>query len=282
MADIDYILEIVAKLRDEASPGIDALKAKIASLKATNDAENAEKDLGRAVEDRGRKEDEARRKTEAGRTEKERSRRASEDASRGTKDLARDTEDLGRKHDDAAQSAGVHTKAQEDFAFALAKVKRDSRDAGDGVDDLRLRTSKLNSAWNSFQEDLNRGSFSKGEAARGLKEFSSEFTTLSRKLETGSQDWKETEATLDRIASKLKNPDLASTGGLFRSSIRATSGSGGAGEVIESIDSKIGDLGIRISGVSSELRGFFDLAKIGFSQQLISGVVALAGGLFSV
>jgi hypothetical protein len=282
MADIDYLLEIVAKLRDEASPGIDKLKAKIDSLKATNDAENAEKDLGRAVEDRGRKEDEARRKTEAGRTEKERSRRASEDASRGTKDLARDTEDLGRKHDDAAQSAGVHTKAQEDFASALAKVKRDSQDAGDGVEDLRLRTSKLNSAWNSFQEDLNRGSFSKGEAARGLKEFSSEFTTLSRRLETGSQDWKETEATLDRIASKLKNPDLASTGGLFRSSIRATSGSGGAGEVIESIDSKVGDLGIRITGVSSALRGFFDLAKIGLSQQLITGVISLAGGLVAV
>lgn len=285
MADIDYILEIVAKLRDEASPGIDKLKAKIDSLKAINDAENAEKDLGKAVEDRGRKEDEARRKTEAGRTEKERSSRASEDASRGTRDLARDTESLGRKHDDSAQSVGAHTKAQEDFADALAKVKKDSQDAGDGVEDLRLRTSKLNTTWNDFQNDLNKGNFSKGEAARGLKQFSSEFTSLSKKLETGSQDWKDTENTLDRIGSKLKNTDLASTGGLFRSSIRATSGGAGKsdiGEVIDSIDSKIGDVGIRISGVASALTGFFDLAKIGFSQQLISGVVALAGGLVSV
>lgn len=285
MADIDYILEIVAKLRDEASPGIDKLKAKIDSLKATNDVENAEKDLGKAVEDRGRKEDEARRKTEAGRTEKERSSRASEDASKGARDLARDTESLGKKHDDSAQSVGAHTKAQEDFADALAKVKKDSQDAGDGVEDLRLRTSKLNTTWNDFQNDLNKGNFSKGEAARGLKQFSSEFTSLSKKLETGSQDWKDTEDTLDRIGSKLKNTDLASTGGLLRSSIRATSSGAGKnefGEVVESIDSKIGDLGIRISGVSSELRGFFDLAKIGFSQQLISGVVALAGGLVSV
>lgn len=285
MADIDYILEIVAKLRDEASPGIDKLKAKIDSLKATNDAENAEKDLGKAVEDRGRKEDEARRKTEAGRVEKEKSSRVSEDVSRGAKNLARDTESLGKKHDDSAQSVGAHTKAQKDFADALAKVKRDSQDAGDGVEDLRLRTSKLNTTWNDFQNDLNKGNFSKGEAARGLKQFSSEFTSLSKKLETGSQDWKDTEDTLDRIGSKLKNTDLSSTGGLLRSSIRATSSGAGKnefGEVVESIDSKIGDLGIRISGVSSELRGFFDLAKIGFSQQLISGVVALAGGLVSV
>lgn len=285
MSDVSYLLEIVAKLRDEASPGIDKLKAKIDSLKATNDAENAEKDLGKAVEDRGRKEDEARRKTESGRVEKEKSSRASEDASRGAKDLARDTESLGKKHDDSAQSVGAHTKAQEDFADALAKVKKDSQDAGDGVEDLRLRTSKLNTTWNDFQNDLNKGNFSKGEAARGLKQFSSDFTSLSKKLETGSQDWKDTEDTLDRIASKLKNTNLASTGGLLRSSIRATSSGAGKnefGEVVESIDSKIGDLGIRISGVSSELRGFFDLAKIGFSQQLISGVVALAGGLVSV
>lgn len=288
MGDIEYLISIVAKLRDEASPKIAALKAELDKLKGTQDTENAEKDLGKAIKDTGDEADKSKRKHESLRSEHERSSRAADDAGRGTRKLSEDVERSGRSHDKAADSVGGHTQAQKDFADALSKVRREQEDTASGAEDLRKRTSELHSAWNDFESDLNRGSFSKGEATRGLKEFSSEFTSLSRKLQTGGQDWKDTEATLDRIAGKLKNPDLASTGGLARSVLRTITGSGDEGrrssaaEAIESIDSKVGDLGIRITGVASALQGFFDLAKIGLSQQLITGVLSLAGGLVSV
>lgn len=270
MADADFLIEIIARLRDEASPGIEALKAKINSMKASQDAENAEKDLGRAIEDTGRKTDEAKRKRDL-------YTRATQD----TASIARDSENAVRReaeaHDRASASVSGHVTEQEKFAIALADVKRKQEDAASGADKLRARTSALHTTWNSFESDLNNGKFSKGEAARGLKEFSSEFSSLSRKLETGGQDWKDTEAVLDRIGKKLKNPDLASTGGLGNALKR-----GNVGEALDAIDAKVGDVGIRISGVASALQGFFDLMKIGFSQQIITGIVSLAGSLFSL
>lgn len=287
MSDLNYIIEILLKARDEAGPKIDALKAKIDSLKATNDAEDAEKDLGKAVEDTGRKTDDASKKHERHRSELERSRRVIEDTGRSARNLRENVDDTAKSHGRAADSVGSHTKAQQDFSDALAKVRKNQEDVASGAEDLRKRTSELRVAWSDFERDLNQGSFTRGEAARGLKEFSGEFTNLSKKLERGGEDWKETEAVLDRIASKLKNPDLSATGGLARSLLRSvTGGSEGRknalGEVFESIDAHIGDLGVRITGVSSALRGFFDLAKIGLSQQLITGVLSLAGGLISV
>lgn len=277
MGDVDFLIQIIAKLRDEASSKIAALRAELDKLKGTQDAENAQNDLGDAIKDAGDEADKSKKKHEALRTEQERSRGASDDAARGARNVGEDVERSARSHDKAADSVGGHTQAQKDFADALSKVKKEQEDTASGAEDLRKRTSELHSAWNDFESDLNRGSFSKGEATRGLKEFSSEFTSLSRKLQTGGQDWKDTEATLDRIAGKLKNPVLASTGGILRSAKR-----GDVGEVFESIDSKVGDLGIRITGVASALQGFFDLTKIGLSQQLITGVISLAGGLVSV
>jgi hypothetical protein len=379
MSDVDYVLQIIAKLRDETGPGLESLKAKINSMKASQDAENAEKDLGKAIDDRGRKEDEARKKSELSRTEREKGRRATDDSAASTHDAAdaaereeqahqktgdtlgnlgrarekhnnglgnqvRKTQDveksaeslievydrLGKKEDELNKNreqdfgtGDLKKRRQEllDLASEYTRVNRGmrkedldnatAREAADRAEraraeasqlrvlspasrqpleidtaaqaarekavqaesdaqkDLELRTSKSRVAWNNFKNDLDSGSLSKGEASVKVKQFASELRGLARETEYGSESFKNLAKDVDSADKYLKKADFGASG-------KST------GPNLSGIKSDFDDLGIRITGVSSFLRGFFDLAKIGFSQQLITGVVSLAGGLVSL
>jgi hypothetical protein len=264
MADADFLIEILARLRDEASPGLAKLKAEINSIKGTQDAENAEKDLGNAIKGTGEEADRSKRKHEGLRTEHEKSRRAADDAGRGVRSLSEDLE-RGRKSVDAhAESMSAAASDQERFAKSSEEVLKGAKEAGDGVEDLHLRMSKLKTSWSNFDNLLRNGELTKGQAKRGLQEYSSEFSSLMKKIETGSQEWKHLEAILDNVNRKLRNP---TSGKSFESLNDSLSGAGS---------------GLRITGVASFLQGLKDLSLIAISPQLITGVASLAGGLFSV
>jgi hypothetical protein len=277
VADSDFIIEILTRLRDEASPGLARLKAEINSFKGTQDAERAERNLGNAIKGTGEEADRSKRKHEGLRTEQERSRRAADDAGRGVRSLSEDLERSRAAHERASSGVSGHTKTQQDFADALAKVKQESRDTSDGVEDLHLRMSKLRTSWVNFDNQLKNGELTKGQAKRGIREYVDEFENISKKLERGTEEWRNWGREADNIAKKLKSSDLGASGG-FLSSLKR----GDLENVLQNIGAKFDDLGLRITGVASFLQGFFDLAKIGFSQQLITGIASLAGGLFSV
>src|ERR1035437_7249282 len=93
MSDLSYLIEIILKARDQATPTIEKVKKEIEALKATQDAESGEKDLSKALDERGRKEDEAARKTAAGT-------RAKKDSQKATQDAADSERDVAKAHDE--------------------------------------------------------------------------------------------------------------------------------------------------------------------------------------
>src|SRR3984957_5580046 len=401
MADIDYILEIVAKLRDDASPGIAKLKAEINSLKASQDAQSAEKDLGNAIKDTGDESEKARQKHAARRTEEERGARVTKDSGRAAENAAEKIDRVGKSHAKAGESASSSARGHQEVVEALAKVRKESDKTGESLKDLDTRMKSLaerrdelgeksflpddvnglnkqreayadldrqiksisNSysrfatarkegeeslktdaikkaeegfveaarmhaevdrlqklvpasrqptivdtaaivaqkkadeaaanakreletristatvAYDDWNKTVRSGAASEDEVKRGYRDFASEFSSLSKQFELGGQDALEWGTKAEEASKKAKNAFVESTGGL--SGLRAIS-RGDIGEGLEALSTKFDDLGVRITGVSSFLRGFFDLAKIGLSQQLITGIASLAGGLISV
>src|SRR3984957_2030598 len=367
MADIDYILEIVAKLRDDASPGIAKLKAEINSLKASQDAQSAEKDLGNATKDSGRAAENAAEKIDrvgkshakAGesasssarghqevvealakvRKESDKTGESLKDLDTRMKSLAERRDELGeksflpddvnglnkqreayadldrqiksisnsysrfataRKEGEESLKTDAIKKAEEGFVeaarmhaevdrlqklvpasrqptivdtAAIVAQKKADEAAANAKRELETRISTATVAYDDWNKTVRSGAASEDEVKRGYRDFASEFSSLSKQFELGGQDALEWGTKAEEASKKAKNAFVESTGGL--SGLRAIS-RGDIGEGLEALSTKFDDLGVRITGVSSFLRGFFDLAKIGLSQQLITGIASLA------
>lgn len=291
MADSDYLIEIVARLRDEASAKLAVLTAEINRLKASNDASKATQDLGASTDDLGKKADQTARKTRVLNDEHERTRTQAQGAKRDVQDLSKELDKQGRSTSDAstAQSklgnvhsnvsskVSGHTRTQREFADALARTREKTDDQSKAARELELRVSKLSTAFGDFDKRVKTGGLSTGETKRGYSDFSRELNKVSRAYEAGSAEAEKFGVMADNAAKKARNAASASTGG-FLGSI----GRGDGGSALKALSAKFDNLGVRISGVNSTISGFFALAKIGLSQQLITSVVSLAGGLFSL
>jgi Transglycosylase SLT domain len=404
MADSDYLIEIVAKLKDEASAKLALLKAELDRIKGTQDADKATQDLGRSTDDLGRKAENTEGKQRKLREEHERGTTVRRDASNSSESLQdalererksaeataqahqrlgesqsgvvrtrKDFEDslnkgkvdeaekdvkklnermseLQGRHDELKNSipktseefnkqrVGLQALANEinavsnayarldaaskeaekgrlqaeearaqarrlqalepssrqpievDTAARLleqkeierekARVQRQREQAENARKDLELNASKMEAAYDSFDKKVRSGSLSESETRRGYQDFSRELNKISRSFDAGSEDAERWGVKADEAGKKARNAASESVGSITQALNRSDWDSGG--KVLEAIDAKVGDLGVRVTGVSSALRGFFDLFKIGFSQQLISGVLSLAGGFISL
>lgn len=275
MGDLEYIISIIARLRDEASPRIAALRAEIDKLKGTQDADKATQDLGRSVEDLGGKSDKTRKSQESLRSEHERSRRAAEDASRGAKNLADDVDRTGKVYDNASESVRGHTKSQQDFADSLAKVREESRKTDDGLKDLEIRISKVDAASKNFEERRRAGNLSSDEVKRYSQDFSKEYNNIANSMKRaygiGSEE-------ADKYRAKAEEAARAS-----KESARLARGDSGA-KSFDALNEALSGAGggFRITGVASFIQGIKDLSVLIFSPQLITGIASLAGSLVSV
>lgn len=278
--DLDYLIQILVRLKDEASPGLAKLRAEIDALKGSQDADKATQSLGRSTEDLGKKAKKSADQQRGLREEHEKTRRSADDAGRALKDTTKVVDDHGKSHQESSEKVDSSTKAQRDFAESLKKAREELDDTNDGLKEIGERADKTNIAWKGFERTLNSGSLSKGEAALKLRQYSSEMKGLARNVEFSSDAFKDLVKNADNADKYLKRYKSGSYGGSnnFLDAIKE----GNAGAVLDKIGSKFDDLGLRITGVSSFLRGFFELAKIGFSQQLITGIASLAGSFVSL
>lgn len=149
--------------------------------------------------------------------------------------------------------------------------------AGKDAISFKQKVAEATSEYDSFDRKVKTGVLSTGEVKRGYQDFSRTLNLISRGFADGSKEAEKYGVMADEAAKKAKNAAIGSTGGFFGSIKR-----GDTGGAIEYLDAKFTDLGFRITGVSSFLRGFFALAKIAFAQPLITGLLSIAGGLIAV
>lgn len=393
--DINYLIEILVKLRDEASPQLAKLKGEIDSLKGTQDADRAMQDLDNSIKDAGADAERAEKQHAGHRKELERNKSASVDAGRGIRSLGEDLEGSRKKTDAYGESLVFATdavrshkenlekarKAREEESsgigdlnnklksliarrdelnkrqistsdvkglneqreayadldrqmkstassfsrFALARkaseegIKADAlrkseqgfleaaqaraqserlqklvpasrqplsaqiadtvrqqradEAAANAKKDLELKVSKLDTAYSEYENRRRSGLLTTKQVRVEEKGFSSEFGSVANALRKSGQEWENYSKKAEEAGNRAKNASREASGDVL---------GGKADNAFKKLDEHVGNLGLRITGVSSFLRGLFDLAKIGFAQQLITGIVSLVGSLVSL
>lgn len=268
MAD-DYVIEIIARVRDEASAKIRALQAEVKALQAAGAGRGATGDLQRGLDDLGSSAGTAADEVARHNAETERLRRSAPQHRTVIQDTA-------KAHTAAAQAVGSHADAQSelvdaarDGAQVFNKNRQATDDLADSFDKLRKKGDDLVGSYERFNGSVRNGEISMKDARRTYSAFESDFGRLSRAFERGSSDALRFGRVADDVGKKLNNLDLA----------RA---SGGFEQFVAKASHAFDNVGVKIVSLSAQLRGLRLVGLVGFIQQLDTAIVGLAGGLAAV
>src|SRR6201993_1933657 len=107
------------------------------------------------------------------------------------------------------------------------------------------------------------------ELETGYRQVASGLQSVWKEMEVGSTEARRFGAALDEAAKKSKNIDLARSSTNF-------------GQFVQEFAHGVDQIGIKVISLSAALRGIRLVALVGFLQPLITGLVSLAAGFFSV
>src|SRR6201993_2377767 len=107
------------------------------------------------------------------------------------------------------------------------------------------------------------------ELETGYRQVASGLQSVWKEMEVGSTEARRFGAALDEAAKKSKNIDLARSSTDF-------------GQFVQEFAHGVDQIGIKVISLSAALRGIRLVALVGFLQPLITGLVSLAAGFFSV
>lgn len=252
-----FLIEIVLKAIDQASPAINSLNRSVNGLKAQSGAKSTVDDLGRGIEDLGNRTDRTDRSLRTHRSEVDQTGRAHTALAN----------DLNK----ARSSVTAHTQATDESTQAHRR--------------LRPEINQTVSAYGDFRKALDRGEISRKDAANGLQSFGRDFRSFSRSAQSGSSDALKFGRMSDE-AMRLAKSSMVGVDQGMRAIRREVSGlgsdSGSATQTMKVLANTFDDWGVKIVSVSAAIRGIGLALLVGLAQQLDSVVVGLAGSLVAV
>jgi hypothetical protein len=307
VADGDFLIQIVAKLRDDTAAGIAALKRNIADL----EGHAAAVDLSQGVGDLA---DEADRAAESHKDLN----KGLADTERQAKRTGSEVDSVAESHADAAEKTQGHAGASSELADAQREVQAElpktakavdeatrsieansdalsgqagvSEEMKQGLKDTTTETTKLTDAqkelatrtqeatatgealvqrMRSFDSAAKNNTASNKELVAGYGQIADGLKSVIGNLEVGSREFERFGSAMDEANKKAKNVDLARS-------------SSGIQQWASELSNATEDILPKIISLSAALRGIRLVAIGGFLQPLITGFVALGAGLFSV
>lgn len=252
-----FLIEIVLKAIDQASPAINSLNRSVNGLKAQSGAKSTVDDLGRGIEDLGNRTD-------------------------------RTDRSLRTHRSDVAQTGRAHTALASDLEKARSSVSANTKTTDESTQAHRRLRPEINqtvAAYADFRKALDRGEVSRKDASNGLQSFGRDFRSFSRSAQSGSSDALKFGRMSDE-AMRLAKSSMVGVDQGMRAIRREVSGlgsdSGSATQTMKVLANTFDDWGVKIISVSAALRGIGIALLVGLAQQLDSVVVGLAGSLVAV
>lgn len=252
-----FLIEIVLKAIDQASPAINSLNRSVNGLKAQSGAKSTVDDLGRGIEDLGNRTD-------------------------------RTDRSLRTHRSEVAQTGRAHTALASDLEKARSSVSANTKTTDESTQAHRRLRPEINqtvAAYADFRKALDRGEVSRKDASNGLQSFGRDFRSFSRSAQSGSSDALKFGRMSDE-AMRLAKSSMVGVDQGMRAIRREVSGlgsdSGSATQTMKVLANTFDDWGVKIISVSAALRGIGIALLVGLAQQLDSVVVGLAGSLVAV
>lgn len=166
----DYLIEIIAELKDNASAKLKNLQREIDQLKG----QAAASDLGSAL---GGMADEADRAAES-----------HQDLNKAAQESERSVGKQKRVHDEAAGSVGDHADAVNDLSKAMQDAEDDTDDLSEAQAKLQKRVAEATDTYDDLSKSFRSGSGDLKELRQDLAASSTELSGLSKRFKTTSDD----------------------------------------------------------------------------------------------
>lgn len=285
-----YLIEIVAKLRDEASGRIRDLQRAVDELKASAVAGDVTGDLRQGLAETADEAERAaashrdlnRQQQEAGRT----ARQAETDVRRNADQherAARTVTAHAVSHDDLAESVGGSTEEIGRMAKQLSgaedamkrvqqgetALKQSTDGVGDSIAKARKQGEQYLGKLNQLDQAARSHTATNSALSAGYRDVESGLKRVIKTFDAGSSEARRFSSAMDDAAKKSKNINFARS-------------SSDVGKFVQQIGAATDSIGIKIISLSAALRGARLAGLVGLFQPIVTGLVSLAGGFFNV